>query len=65
MSQTSKENHYEVNATEQVSEPEQTDEPGEAQQEVQSEEPCGNERARTLKEKGKEFQKIFNRFSSF
>ena len=54
MSQISKENHYEVNALEQVSEPEQADECGVA---VQSEEPCRSERAHTLTERGKEFQK--------
>ena len=54
MSQASKDKHYEVNAIEQIPEPEQADESGIA---VQSEEPRRSERARTLTEKGKEFQK--------
>ena len=57
MSQTSKESRYEGALVEQVVETEQTDESSILQEAVQSEELRRSERARTLTEKGKEFQK--------
>lgn len=61
MSQTSKDTQCVVATIEQAAEPEQTDVSSIVQQAVQSEEPRRGERARTLTEKGKEYQKEKNK----